>query len=41
MTDRSATARRLVTTTLRTQYWERRRAGWHGTSINSLLNPAS
>jgi branched-chain amino acid aminotransferase len=31
----------LVTTTLRTQYWERRRAGWHGTSIDSLLNAAS
>ena len=31
----------LITTALRTQYWERRRAGWHGTSIDSLLNPAS
>lgn len=28
----------LMTTTLRTHYWERRRAGWHGTSIDSLLD---
>lgn len=28
----------LMTTNIRSQYWNRRRAGWHGTSVDSLLN---
>ncbi len=28
----------LMTTTLRTRYWDRRRTGWHGVSVDSLLN---
>jgi len=28
----------LMTTSIRNRYWERRRAGWHGTSVDSLLN---
>ncbi len=28
----------LMTTNIRNRYWDRRRAGWHGTSVNSLLN---
>jgi branched-chain amino acid aminotransferase len=28
----------LMTTNIRNRYWERRRAGWHGTSVDSLLN---
>lgn len=28
----------LMTTTIRNRYWERRHAGWHGTSIDSLVN---
>jgi branched-chain amino acid aminotransferase len=27
----------LMTTNIRNRYWERRRAGWHGTSVDSLL----
>jgi len=28
----------LLTATIRNQYWERRRSGWHGTSVDSLIN---
>jgi branched-chain amino acid aminotransferase len=28
----------LMTTTIHKRYWERRRAGWHGNSIDSLVN---
>lgn len=28
----------LMTSSLRNLYWEKRRAGWHGTSVESLLN---
>ena len=28
----------LMTTNIRNRYWDRRRAGWHGTSVDSLLN---
>jgi branched-chain amino acid aminotransferase len=28
----------LLTTSIRNRYWERRRAGWHGTSVDSLIN---
>ena len=28
----------LLTAAIRNQYWERRRSGWHGTSVNSLIN---
>ena len=28
----------LMTTKIQKRYWERRRAGWHGTSVNSLIN---
>jgi branched-chain amino acid aminotransferase len=28
----------LMTTNIRNRYWDRRRAGWHGTSVESLLN---
>src|SRR6185437_3855061 len=28
----------LMTTKIQHRYWERRQAGWHGTSVNSLIN---
>ena len=28
----------IMTTNIRSRYWERRRAGWHGTSVDSLIN---
>jgi len=28
----------LMTTNIRSLYWERRRAGWHGTSVHSLIH---
>jgi branched-chain amino acid aminotransferase len=28
----------LMTTRIQQRYWERRRAGWHGTSVSSLIN---
>jgi branched-chain amino acid aminotransferase len=28
----------LMTTKIQQHYWERRRAGWHGTSVSSLVN---
>jgi branched-chain amino acid aminotransferase len=28
----------LMTTNIRNRYWERRRAGWHGTSVDSLIH---
>jgi branched-chain amino acid aminotransferase len=28
----------LMTTKIQQRYWERRRAGWHGTSVNALIN---
>jgi hypothetical protein len=28
----------LMTGNIRHLYWEKRRAGWHGTSVDSLLN---
>jgi len=28
----------LMTTKIQQRYWERRRAGWHGTSVSSLIN---
>ena len=28
----------LLTTNIRNRYWDRRRAGWHGTTVDSLIN---
>ena len=28
----------LLTTNIRYRYWDRRRAGWHGTTVDSLIN---
>ncbi len=28
----------LLTTSIRNRYWDRRRAGWHGTRVESLIN---
>ena len=28
----------LMTTRIQQRYWERRRTGWHGTSVSSLIN---
>ncbi len=28
----------LMTTSIRNRYWEKRRAGWHGTRVDSLLH---
>jgi len=27
-----------LTTSIRNRYWDRRRAGWHGTSVDALID---